>query len=464
MKKASKYLSALMLAAVYLLGCSKDKFATGNLQLDTDVKISSFAVGAIQGVINDSTDSISITVPFGFDRTSVSPTITVASSATVSPASGTAVDMTSSVTYKVINGNIYKTYSAVAKETPAIESFVVGGVTGTINETNRTITASVSPLLDLTALAPEITLADGASISPTSGTTVDFTNPVTYTVTKDTATVTYTVTVTTPETVAFLGTAASASDISNVDENAAWTWLSSVNSLAEYVSFTAIKKGTVDLTEYKIVWWHEDDTQTLPTIASDATVLATFQTYYADGGNFLLSSFAALYVDALGIVPSGKGPNNAWSDSPVWLEATYPWGISFAGHEDHAAFAGLTLTSDKAYATAYMLSNGCYRHNNTAQWHIGTDWGDFGTAAVWRSETGGIDLGSSEGDQYHSSQVTMAEFAKTDAHGAAIVIGAGCYDWYSEADPTNSANQPTNAYISNIQLLTNNVLGYLSKQ
>ena len=446
------------------IACTKKEYLGPDLNLGADVRIKSFNVGSVVGTVNDSSNTITLVFPFGQSRNVVSPNITLADGATVSPASGTNVDLTKPVLYKVANGNLSGKYTVSSSEEQAIISFVVKGVSATIDNGARTITAQVPSGTNLTALAPVITLAGGAAVSPASGVTTDFTNPVIYKITKGSATVNYTVTITTPEKVAFLSTAATVNDLTNPDELAAWNWLKTDNPEAQFISFNSIKNGSVDLSSFTVVWWHEDNTQSLPSIAYDATILSALKNYYANGGSFLLTTYGASYVEALGIVPSGKGPNNAFGDprGNQWIEPTWSWGISFKGHESHPAFSGLALTSDKPFATAYMLANGVYRLNHTDQWYIPA-WGGYSTPANWRTQTGGIDLGSTEWDENHNNVVTMAEFPRTTAHGAAITISAGCYDWYSEADPTNPTNQPANLYLSNIKKITHNVLNYLSK-
>ncbi len=76
--------------------------------------------------------------------------------------------------------------------------FASPSVTGSINNTNHTIALTVPYGTNVTSLTPTIAVSTGATVSPTSGTAQDFTNPVTYTVTaQDTVTTqTYTVTVT----------------------------------------------------------------------------------------------------------------------------------------------------------------------------------------------------------------------------------------------------------------------------
>ncbi|WP_447642883.1 MULTISPECIES: DUF4960 domain-containing protein [Chitinophagaceae] len=449
---------------ISMLGCQKDTYRGPDLQMNSNVKISSFTIGNISGTVNDSTGKILVQFPFGTYRKAVMPTIQVADGATVSPGSGTAVDLTNNVVYTVSNGNIYGKYTVIPSEEPAILSFVVAGVTATIDETNRTIKALVPVTTNLASIVPKITLATGATITPAAEQTVDFTNTVIYTVKKDTATVNYKVSIGTPQTIAFIGTASSVSTLANKDELAAWQWLTSVNSLADYVSLTSIQNGTVDLSQYKIIWWHQDESQSTPATAMNPNTIQAFKNYYANGGNLLLTSYATMYLDAIGIVPAGKAPNNAFGDNTPWVEPNWDWGISYKGYASHPVFAGLPQASDKSDPTVYLLSHGAFRLNHTAQWHIGADWGGYASPADWRAQTGGLDLGSSEGDPNHTNAVTMAEFPKSATHGATIVIGAGAYDWYSEADPTNASSQPANTDLPNIQKLTSNIFEYLSKQ
>lgn len=77
-----------------------------------------------------------------------------------------------------------------------ITSFKIGTATGTITDT--AIAVEVAHGTDVTSLKPTIVISEGASVSPKSGASKDFTNPVEYTVTaaNGTSTKKYTVTVT----------------------------------------------------------------------------------------------------------------------------------------------------------------------------------------------------------------------------------------------------------------------------
>jgi len=78
----------------------------------------------------------------------------------------------------------------------AITSFTVDGKSATIDESAHTLSLTVPASANLASLSPTIEISAKASILPASGSTVDFTNPVTYTVTaEDGSTQAYEVTI-----------------------------------------------------------------------------------------------------------------------------------------------------------------------------------------------------------------------------------------------------------------------------
>ncbi|MFC4602063.1 DUF5018 domain-containing protein, partial [Cohnella hongkongensis] len=161
----------------------------------------SFASPAVTGMVNEASHTITITVPYGTDVTSLTPTITH-TGANISPNSGAAQNFTNPVTYTVTAAdgstqNYTVTINVAASPAKAITafSFATPSAAGTINEVSRTVTVTVPYGTDVTSLTPTITHT-GASISPNSGAAQNFTNPVTYTVTAaDGSTQNYVVTV-----------------------------------------------------------------------------------------------------------------------------------------------------------------------------------------------------------------------------------------------------------------------------
>ncbi|WP_379213329.1 DUF5018 domain-containing protein [Paenibacillus sp. GCM10012303] len=186
---------------VYLELTSDQVTVTAAASPTKEITVFSFASPAVTGTVNEASRTISVTVPYGTDVTSLTPTITH-TGASISPNSGVSRNFTSPVTYTVTaaDGSTKSytvTVNVAASPTKEITvfSFASPAVTGTVNEASRTISVTVPYGTDVTSLTPTITHT-GASISPNSGVSRNFTSPVTYTVTAaDGSTKSYTVTV-----------------------------------------------------------------------------------------------------------------------------------------------------------------------------------------------------------------------------------------------------------------------------
>ncbi|MEI6605157.1 MAG: DUF2341 domain-containing protein, partial [Verrucomicrobiota bacterium] len=145
--------------------------------------------------------NISISVPSGTSVTSLSPTYTLTTGATCTPTSGAARNFSSPQVYTVtaLDGTTkdYIVTVSVAPVSTAKDILACSfGTLGTadINGTNVMITVPIGTAL--TSLAPTFTLSPLATISPASGSSQNFTNPVNYTVTaQDGSSKVYSVTV-----------------------------------------------------------------------------------------------------------------------------------------------------------------------------------------------------------------------------------------------------------------------------
>ncbi|PKV51195.1 leucine rich repeat (LRR) protein [Aquimarina sp. MAR_2010_214] len=187
---------------------------------NTEKAITSFVFTASQNnalsadvtaTIDETTHTITATVPSGTDMTALKPSITLSSQATVTPGNEIVQNFTNAVTYTVTAVDSttqgYTVTVTIAPNTEkAITVFVLAAsintalsadVTAEIDETTHTITATVPSGTDVTALKPTIALsAQQATVSPGNEVTQDFTNALTYTVTAgDSTTQEYTVTV-----------------------------------------------------------------------------------------------------------------------------------------------------------------------------------------------------------------------------------------------------------------------------
>jgi hypothetical protein len=145
----------------------------------------------VQGVIDAEAKTVNAIVPYGTNLGSLAPTITVSPGATVSPASGEAQDFSGPVIYTVTaeNGSTaeYSVTVLAPNNAKAITGFSFADLdaTGVIDGASRHISVSVPYDTDLGSLAPTITVSPGATVSPASGTTQNFTAPATYTVTAE---------------------------------------------------------------------------------------------------------------------------------------------------------------------------------------------------------------------------------------------------------------------------------------
>jgi len=157
--------------------------------------ITQFTILGIDGTIGANT--IALTVPYGTDVTSLTPTI-IHTGASVSPLSGVPNNFTNTVNYSVTAADsstkVYAvTVTAAANPAKDITQFTILGINGTIGA--NTIALTMPYGTDVTSLTPTI-IHEGASVSPLSGVAENFTNPVNYTVTAaDASTKVYTVTV-----------------------------------------------------------------------------------------------------------------------------------------------------------------------------------------------------------------------------------------------------------------------------
>jgi peptidoglycan hydrolase-like protein with peptidoglycan-binding domain len=158
------------------------------------------------GVIDEVNKTIKLTLPFGSTVGSYAPSITVTPNATVTPASGVTQNFTSPKDYvvKAENGNTQTYRVTVVADKGSSDklltsfSFANPNVTGTIDQSAKSVSVTVPVGTSLASLTPTIGISANATISPASGVAQKFTSPKVYTVkAQDGTTQAYTVTVTT---------------------------------------------------------------------------------------------------------------------------------------------------------------------------------------------------------------------------------------------------------------------------
>ncbi|GAB4340447.1 MAG: hypothetical protein OHK0038_19940 [Flammeovirgaceae bacterium] len=178
--------------------------STASASTEADITDFKFNISSIiyTGTINEGASpnpTISVELPTATDVSSLTPTITTSSCASVNPSG--AQNFSSPVNYIVTaqDGTTTKTYTvdvtfAAPSSAKDILTFVINSVNGVISGTNITVTLPTGT--NVTSLTPTITVSEFASVSPSSGSSQNFTNDVVYTVTaQDGTTKQYTVSV-----------------------------------------------------------------------------------------------------------------------------------------------------------------------------------------------------------------------------------------------------------------------------
>jgi hypothetical protein len=160
----------------------------------------------VNATINESAKTITATLPAGTNLANLVPSITSSDKSTISPASGATHDFSKEVSYTVTaedgTTQVYTVTISLGKSTAkAITAFSFNALSPAVNavidETAKTIKATVTSVTNVKALAPTILISNKAKVSPSSGTIQDFSKDVSYTVTaEDGTTQAYKVTVT----------------------------------------------------------------------------------------------------------------------------------------------------------------------------------------------------------------------------------------------------------------------------
>lgn len=199
MKKSFYYITFLVIAMITSVSCeSKEE----TFDISGDVDIHSFRINGIEGTINKDNSTIHLVLPNGTDLTTLTPEINIHKDAYITPEIGQSMDFSlstrrgSEVIYTVTNTDIYQKYKVSVDVARAkITSFRIGSVDGKINEEEKTITIYLPVGTNVTELVPIIEYTEGATFSPESGSSIDFTNPVEYKLNLSGSEFVYTVTV-----------------------------------------------------------------------------------------------------------------------------------------------------------------------------------------------------------------------------------------------------------------------------
>lgn len=333
---------------------------------------------------------------------------------------------------------------------------------GKIDNDNMSIQLDVPFFADITNLKAVINAnTTMATVSPASGTILDFSNQQTYTINYPGYNKSYTVDVTyIPAKTGFLTDKKDAISISNGNERKAYNWFINNVDNGECVSMQDIKNGTVDLNFYKVLWWQYDDNTKLPQIALDCA--DKIKEFHQKGHQLFLSTYAVQYIKELGIQKDGGGPTTV---GVRIHKPAYASGLNIDMYQNHPIFNGpnsLIISSNTGDKRLLLMSQNVQRQEHHAIWvmKLAVNGGTYDGIVDWRTKTGGIDLAGREWQTDRADYVDMAEFPKNnkgEKEGTVLCLGSPMYEW--DVDDT-----AVNQYHSNIENLTKNCISYLENQ
>ena len=446
-----------------LWACSDDN--TSNLNLKGDCMVETIELDGYEGIVDLTSRTITVRLPEIYDASAMEVTsLKLSDGARCNLHQGDILNMNEAKDLIVKNGDVQLNWTlCVLNDEAKIYQFYVNEIyQGAIDQDAKTITIYVPATVDITTLIPTITLSPNATVTPGSGVTQDFSEPVEYTVTNNSAESTYMVTVIAIEKphALFVGSASTMNDL-DPEAKAACQWMLGNISNSLYASFADLRSGTIDLSECKVIWWHwhvdggVDGHDVFAAKATDALETKNvLRQFYENGGAFFFTRYATNMPSFIGVTGDDEWttPNNCWGQNEDAAELCGgPWSFRmFEGQTNHALWQNLVAGENAQ--EVYCTDAGYHITNSTTQYHIGTDWGGYDNHAAWENRTGGKILGVG-GD----GAVVAWEYPANAGKGGIICIGSGCYDWYSY---TYEAGY-TEKFHKNIEIITKNAFDYL---
>ena len=242
------------------------------------------------------------------------------------------------------------------------------------------------------------------------------------------------------------------------DEIAAANWLFTNYPSAVYISFDQIRNGSIDLSQYRVIWWNRDveTGSALPSISTDATVLAKLTKFHKDGGNFLFSTYAIQYLWSMGRmttaykmgIDNGAGGNNP----DVW-----GIGVKIGAHDQrsHPLFKDIAITTPNGgfsvIGAGWKENHNCVLVEMPAYYKLGN--GDEMAYVKFTTDNNLKWLGVWDGIGDYFMCGVFELTPKDDFQGTSINIGIGGIEWH--------VNDVTNPYQSNIEKMYKNAVDYL---
>ena len=168
-----------------------DNLAIVPLSKENDILSFTFA-GMTDAVIDAENHTVTCTVPYSLNLSSIKPSVTVSEAATISPESNTYIDLNSPFVYVVTSEDgteqewtVTATRLSVSSEAEILSFWTDGLLSVDINSDNATVNAVISRMYDITDVSPTFGISNLATINHTNGTAYDFSAPRQFAVTAE---------------------------------------------------------------------------------------------------------------------------------------------------------------------------------------------------------------------------------------------------------------------------------------
>jgi hypothetical protein len=141
-------------------------------------------------------NSITLTVPFGTPLNQIIPEIELSPKSTISPSENTILDFSKTLIFKVLaedGSSINYNFNAIIETQKNTEKFIKTAkliienqeFNATIDSLKKAINFLVPMRTNIKSLSPIIEISNKSSLIPVSGSSHDFTSPITYTITAE---------------------------------------------------------------------------------------------------------------------------------------------------------------------------------------------------------------------------------------------------------------------------------------
>ena len=168
-----------------------DDLAIVPLSKENDIISFTFA-GMADAVIDTDNHTVTCSVPYSMDLTTVKPTVTVSDFATISPESNSYINLNSPFVYVVSSEDgteqewtVTATRLPVSSEAEILSFWTDGLISVDINSADATVDAVISRMYDIASVSPTFGISSLATINHTNGTAYDFSSPRQFAVTAE---------------------------------------------------------------------------------------------------------------------------------------------------------------------------------------------------------------------------------------------------------------------------------------